>query len=111
MEKHEWNPFSGIRRKDSDPPVTKAYAEGNLASSGQSEYGYHGMGPYNMYPPAPRVHESPSEAPRTSGWACPVCGKGNAPFVAQCPCEGREKASEAHDTPTSSKRKVADDYK
>lgn len=22
------------------------------------------------------------------GWRCPVCGRGNAPFVASCPCTG-----------------------
>lgn len=28
-----------------------------------------------------------------AGWLCPACGKGNAPFVAQCPCEGRQGSS------------------
>lgn len=27
----------------------------------------------------------PYSAP-ASGWICPVCGRGNAPFVAYCPC-------------------------
>lgn len=21
------------------------------------------------------------------GWTCPVCGKGNAPWMSQCPCD------------------------
>lgn len=25
------------------------------------------------------------------GWQCPVCGKVNAPWVAQCPCDGKLK--------------------
>lgn len=28
----------------------------------------------------------PSFAPVNKGWICPVCGRGNAPFVTQCPC-------------------------
>lgn len=24
------------------------------------------------------------------GWQCPVCHKGNAPHVAQCPCDGQQ---------------------
>lgn len=24
--------------------------------------------------------------PENPGWLCPACGRGNAPWVAQCPC-------------------------
>lgn len=25
-----------------------------------------------------------------SGWRCPACGAGNAPWIAQCPCNSKE---------------------
>lgn len=43
---------------------------------------------------------SPSEPLRAQGWVCPVCGKGNAPFVAQCPCQGRGTVSTTTTSPT-----------
>lgn len=34
------------------------------------------------------------EAPELpTGWLCPACGKGNAPDVKQCPCEGKARHS------------------
>jgi len=31
------------------------------------------------------------QLPAGLGWICPACGKGNAPWVQQCPCEGQQK--------------------
>lgn len=49
--------------------------------------------------PDPRP-ESVSEPLRRLGWVCPACGKGNAPFVAQCGCEGVPTAKELPTPPT-----------
>jgi len=48
-----------------------------------------------MYPTLPpcrcqatRIYKflDPVAQPSQEGWRCPVCGRGNAPFVMQCPC-------------------------
>lgn len=36
----------------------------------------------------PKEQKPPEPTQGTSGWRCPVCGRGNAPFVSQCPCTG-----------------------
>jgi hypothetical protein len=28
--------------------------------------------------------------PHQLGWKCPVCGRGNAPWMATCPCNGNK---------------------
>ncbi len=40
--------------------------------------------PTTPKPPPPPAPPSPMR----EGWVCPVCGAGNAPWVAQCPCAG-----------------------
>lgn len=57
---------------------------------------------------SPRMHKcpvKPSEPRRPEGWLCPACGKGNAPWVSQCRCEGGGKASKADETPVCDKCK------
>ena len=33
----------------------------------------------------------PVSPPLQTGWLCPACGGGNAPFVQRCPCKGWPK--------------------
>lgn len=43
--------------------------------------------PNDLYLPSTTLPPTPS--PRVSGpvgWVCPVCGRGNGPFTATCPC-------------------------
>lgn len=32
--------------------------------------------------------ETEQTKPQFVGWLCPVCGRGNSPFSAVCPCKG-----------------------
>ena len=38
-------------------------------------------------PSLPQFQPHAPATPVLSGWVCPVCGRGNAPFAASCPCK------------------------
>lgn len=55
-------------------------AEGGGVESGSDPLGYS-----EQHPNAQPVVVRP--APSPTGWACPVCGRGLAPWISQCPCQ------------------------
>lgn len=50
-------------------------------------------------------HTLPYTAPVQKGWVCPLCGRANAPWLAQCNCVPQEVkityATESHTTTAS----------
>jgi hypothetical protein len=49
--------------------------------------------PTNIQWPQPQT-----EWPSPKGWQCPVCGKGNAPFISECNCHLSETRGGFHKT-------------
>ncbi len=54
--------------------------------------------PFNPGPWRVPQPTKPSEPPVQVGWLCPACGAGNAPWSAQCGCQGRKEASTSDHT-------------
>ena len=52
---------------------------GECAEDCQMGWGY-------TLPPAPQFWPTIPHPQGETGWRCPNCGAGNAPFVTQCPC-------------------------